>query len=490
MFKNITIKRFVVLVAAIVVSSCMSDEGNYEYQEINEVTIDGLEASYEYLQLDNFNITPELSFTKDSGNYAYSWEALQRNSLGGDINILLSTNRNLTERITLTPGFYNVYYTVKDLVTNVAVQYDFELRVSTSVYEGWLLLNDNASGPRLDMISKLNDEFNPLYNVTEGSGLQLSGTPNFVYTYSGVVGFYGIYVSTSGNGTVKLQPNDFSWTEAYTVASEFVIDVPNDLEADGMAGEGYIGYVNVDGSVYHYNRAVGKYYGVEVNHVNNEFFEASPQMLLERIPNYAMLYDNTNKRFVRNNRGSGVSTVMPNPIAENMKFDYTTGKDLVFMVNNNFGNINGTIFAILSDATNGKRYLAIFTANNGQQRYYGEVNAPDFNQATTFAVSPNYGYLFYAVGSKVYQYDFISQTSKLMIDKGSEEISLLKFQSFYAGGYDDLTNKLIVCSYTPSNTENSGSMELYDVPPVNGQITLDERYTGFGKIISIDYRER
>ncbi|MBD0824898.1 PKD-like family lipoprotein [Aestuariibaculum marinum] len=496
MLKYIKLKNLILLGMIIALFSCMEDEGNYDYREINEVAITGLEENYQYLQLDYFDIVPELSFTQgeQSNKFSYKWEALQRSQgTGGDRVFFISSEKNLTERVTLNPGAYDIYYTVKNLETNVETQYTCGLDVVTAVYEGWVMLTDNNSGPRLDMLSKLNDEYTPLYDVLEGSGLELTGEPGFVYTGPIVRGFYGIYVSTSGNGTVKLEPNNFSWNESYNIANEFVTNQPIDLEVDALGSSNSLwAYTIKDGNIYHYYGPWNKYYGVRVNHVNNEFFEASPWIVVERVWNYAVFYDNTNKRFVRNDQLYGMTTVMPNPPESSRKFDYTTGKDLKFMVSNNFGNTwNGTVFAVLNDPSDNKDYLAVFVNWNGQQRHYGEIVAPDFDKATSYAVSPNYGYLFYAVGSKVYQYDFTTQQTKTMIDKGSELISLIKFENYFSNKYSDLRNKLMVCSYDPSGQDGAnGTLEFYDVPPVNEQIILEESYTGFGKIMSIAYRER
>ncbi len=495
MIKYKKINTLVSLVITIFFCSCMEEIGNYTYHEINEVDIKGIQKEYSFLMLNNFNIIPELTFSQDSTCCSYKWEAIQRNNIGGDRVTLISTDRNLTERISLRPGTYNVFYTVKDTITGVETQAGFKLNITTSVYEGWLLLNDNESGPRLDMISKIENEYTTMFDVTEGSGLKLSGTPKYVYTYPALPSYHGIYVSTSDNGTVKLDPNDFSWNEKNNLSSEFVINQPIDLEADGIVGSNqFWGYVNVDGDIYHYYKAAAKYYSSTVNHINNEYFEASTIMVAENVWGFAIFYDNTNKRFVRNDQSTGRTTIMPNPPVATRKFDYTTGKDLVFMTNNNYTNTwVGSVFAILNDPVDNKNYLAFFVNWSGEQKYYGEIEAIDFDKATSYAVSPNYGYLFYAVGNKVYQYDFNNKMNTQMLDLGPRQISLIKFENFLAYGnkYESMKNKLVVCSYNPEEPDGSnGTFEIYHVPEVNGQIELEESYSGFGKIISIDYRER
>lgn len=83
------------------------------------------------------------------------------------------------------------------------------------------------------------------------------------------------------------------------------------------------------------------------------------------------------------------------------------------------------------------------------------------------------------------------KTTKLMLDKGADRVSLLKFQTFInTTKYPD-GNKLIVCSYNPTQEEGkNGKMEIFEVPSINGDIVLANTYSGFGKVKSLVYRTR
>ncbi|MGY0426562.1 MAG: hypothetical protein ACWIPI_07000, partial [Polaribacter sp.] len=340
---------------------------------------------------------------------------------------------------------------------------------------------------RLDMLSLINGEYQMKKDVLAqtNSELVLDGAPEFVYCYEINPDFYGIYVSTSGNGTVKIEPETFSWNKAYNISNEFINSQPANLKVDNIVAKSSgNAFVVADGNIYYYNKGVGIRYGAPVNRFKGVPFKASPFIGKGLfITESGIIYDTTNKRFVKVTK-SKVS-LMPTGTL----FDYATGKDLLYMVGNSYNNGYGAeTFAILNDPDDNKKYLARFNALMGTQSYYKEIIATDFDQATSYAVSPEFGYLFYAVGSKVYEYDASLRTTKLMIDKGTKEITLIKFQDFLSGlpGSEPLGKQLVVCSYDGSE----GTMELYSVPPVNGQIKLETTYTGFGKIKSISYRER
>ncbi|MNL08595.1 hypothetical protein D3C87_1293220 [compost metagenome] len=167
--------------------------------------------------------------------------------------------------------------------------------------------------------------------------------------------------------------------------------------------------------------------------------------------------------------------------------------DLVHMEYSPFN--GGDVFAILKNPA-GKIFLARFNAVTGIQNYFEEIQSTDIGVAEKFAVSPVYGYLFYSAGGKVYEYDTSLKTSKLMINKGAEKISLLKFHEFAKGGsskpyYQSRRNQLMVCSYdTTLPADKNGKMELFEVPSLNGDLVKGETYSGFGRIVSVDYRER
>lgn len=490
MFKKIQKQFVLALLTSVIMFSCAEDEGNYDYIDINEVEFNGIEDSYSVLRFDDFNIVPQLVTTLGENNisgYTYKWEALSIND-SDSVNKLteLSTEKDLVTIIGLTPGVYTVYYTVKDLDTDIEFQNSFELEVVTDEYEGWLVLNDIDGAPRLDMISIINNQFKPVYDLlgVVDSELTLEGEPSFVYTYPYASDFYGIYISTTGNGTTKVEPDTFYWDDIYNIYNEFISTQPVDLEVDNIVSKGsQHAYTAVDGNIYYYFGFFGYSYSAPINSIGGVVFDASPFIGKGSAWGSTILYDNTNKRFVSTNFGS--TSVMPT----GSLFDFTTGKDLEYMIGSNYNNGGGAeIFAILKDPADDKKYLALFNATNKSQTFYGEVIAPDFDKATSYAVSPEYGYLFYAAEGKVYEYDFSLETTKLMLDKGSDEITMIKFQEFFYSNdsYDEIAKQLIVCSY--DGTE--GTMEQYSVPPINGQIELVDSYSGFGKIKSVSYRER
>lgn len=344
------------------------------------------------------------------------------------------------------------------------------------------------------MVSLLDNKFTTITDVLSTTGSELPqgslGKPLFVNCYPYDPTFYGIYVCTE-SGSNKIHPETFKWTFTYNVKYEFTGNIGDNFNVDNMTNfSGNTAWIHgTDNNVYYYYRVFQIKPDVPVNIVKGEsaVFKASKYIAAYTgASNVAILYDETGKRFVRHLNNESTSTLMP----EGTLFNYNTNKDLVYMTYSPFS--NGNVFAVLDSAATQKRYLARFTIGTSlSQVYYDEIYGTDIAKAEQFAVSPDLGYLFYNVGGKLYEYDMSSRTSKLMLDKGNQKITMLKFHKFLAGKYSAEASKLIVASYDPAlPAASSGKMEFYTVPAVNGDLVFDKEFTGFGKIVSVAYRER
>ena len=489
--------RFIfVLTATLALSGCYKDKGNYDYNEINEVEIEGIADEYTVSLGERFTITPTLKFSLDKSNdtskYEYEWIALRRDGvLPGDVRKDLGVTKNLDVNVTLPPGPYRTYYRVTDKNSGVQWQKTFNLTVVSSIYEGWMLMNDVNGQTRVDMISMDTSAFKTIVDVlgTTGSGIPggIYGKPLFINCYPYDPTFYGVYICTD-LGTTKIHPETFKYDFTYNIKYEFVSNIPETFTTDYMTNlSGNTAWLHgTDNNVYYYYRIFQVKYGLPVNQVKGEVssFRAN-KFIATNGSSRAVLYDDDNRRFVRHINNEATSTLMP----EGTLFDFNTGKDLVYMTYSAYN--GGEVFAILKDPSDNKYWLARFTFGSSiNQVYYEEMTATGIESASDFAVSPEFGYIMYNAGSKVYSYDFNNKASKLMLDYGARNISQIKFHPFISGKYSEMRNQLIVCSYEEGDTAGSGKMELFKVKPVQGDFELAKEYTGLGKIVSLSYRER
>jgi hypothetical protein len=147
--------RFVAIISlTLLLSACFKDKGNYEYNPINEIDIEGISEDYSVALGDKLTIIPDLSFTldgsNDTANYTYEWFALRKDGvLPGDVRKDIALTRNLDVIITIPPGPYRAYYRVTDKNSGIQWQKTFNLTVVSSIYEGWMLMNDVDGSTRV-----------------------------------------------------------------------------------------------------------------------------------------------------------------------------------------------------------------------------------------------------------------------------------------------------------------------------------------------------
>lgn len=484
--------------------ACKKDIGNYEYHDINKVTISNIGETgvVNAFYGKPLSIKPEVSYTMDDkadpSRYSYEWTYLgPQNRI-----FVLATTKNLElQNVSLPAGTYTFYYRVTDKETGVQFDQKFSLVVRNEINEGWLLMTDVNGYAQLDMLSLEVDKtfttINDLLGKT-GSGLTLKGKPLMVYAYDtgtlvgpGINLPYGLYIGTDEE-TNRIDPDTFKWSSIYNVQYEiFGYNFPEKFHVDAIRRSGITrSYMVANGDFLIYDRTTQIKYSTPLNYIGGKSFKIAPFIALNEVNSLVspVVFDVTNKRFVKHSSYSSATVIaMPDPTT-NKLFSYNIGMDLIYM---NWVDYNGgEVFSILKNASN-QYYLARFKPSNGAQSYYAQITATDFDKAEKIAISPNLGYIFYNVGGKVYEYDMFLKTSKLMLDKGTQKISALKFQVFHNfSKYTDGT-KLIVCSYDPAlPADKNGKMEMFSVPAVNGDLVLAKTYTGFGKVVSLHYRER
>ncbi|GAA4138489.1 PKD-like family lipoprotein [Flavobacterium chungbukense] len=495
MFKNITIK-IAALMVLFLAYSCVSDEGNYDYEKINELEVTGIEKEYTAYTGDNFTIKPNINPTLDDGTnpdrYEYKWVALNPTKLAYEARTTVATTKNIEGILKLPPAKYNLYYFIKDKITGVTWQQPIiTLNVVSSIYEGWLVVGDVDGKARLDMVSIIPGVAQPriINDVLDASGstLKLSGKAVDVECFStplpGAV-IYGVYVTASESGTSRLEPDSFAWSQTQNIAYETVGGAfPTNFAVDFMKPiNGGENFLFKNGDIYYFNRTQQIRYGLPQNKVDLEtkLFTAAPFIAETGSTGTPVFFDVEKYRFLRYSYSKGNCSAMPPVTASATTLDWNnTNCELVYMTNSNF-NLNEN-FAVLKNISTGKFYLLRFTTGAVQTYYKEMLNAPDLDKATKFAVSPDAGYLFYSVGNKVYEYDSGTQSAKLMLDKGNEEITYLGFSK----RGPKVISKLILGTYS-----TTGKLELYTVPPVNGNLVLENTYTGLCKIVDVSYRVR
>ncbi len=481
--------------------ACKKDPGNYVYTTVNEAMVNGLDTFYRVNQGEVLTIKPTISFTKDQiadkANYKFSWLSIKRAGYNSGIPKVMDSTLTFNVKMNENVGVYEYAFRVTDKKTGVWKDTPFKIFVKNKIYEGWYILSEiTGKQSRLDMLSYREDtkkyEFISDVLVASKSSLKLKGVPSFVtfFNTNSVPITNGtldaLVVGTSematflGVDTLEYKPTyDFSFfVQNKTNAG---IGVGSKLEGRPLSV-----FLWANGNVYTHQRS-GPIF--PVNQMATGIvtpFRAAPFVSGW---NDAILFNETLSEFVWY-PGNGAKSCQK--IENETLFKNKIDKNLLFMKLVAYN--GGETFAILKDKTGGKVYLARFTV--GKQNYFEEITNTPIVQAENFEVSEDFGYIFYNVGGKIYEYDFNVKVNKQMADYGSRKISLLKFQYVKVETkninqrYLAITKRLAVGSYDESNLNSSGTLDLYSIPPINGQLVKKESFSGFGKIVSTTYRSR
>lgn len=491
---------FILIVFCCVFVSCYKDKGNYDYQDVNELSFLNIDTAKGYTVFlgDVLTVTPQLKGTQDptgSGkSYTYEWslDLPEKDSV-------LSREKNLHVKLVVPPGKYTLQFKATDPETGIRFHIRTQLLVTTKIFEGYLVMNEVNGKTRLDMLSyyRSDDRFELLTDVLSqmGSTAPVQGKPKQVFCIETEVfnitpQTYRIYLVTE-TGTYKIDPETFGYNPLYDFRYEMVGNLPGNFKPANLNGSLQYLFMPATYMTEANNIYTRTYQGVVFPYVPVNTYAGEPKPF-KAFPQVAAYDDgftifNIDKRmFTFGTLGNvNVTDIAPGN-------GFPEGKDMVYMEDNAY---TGLGYAVMKDPGVANYYLLRFYPGYSFSDYFEPINAVDFDKATHFAASPELGYFFYSVGGKLYEYDPFLQQSFLMLDKGNQEITYIAFQKFFNPNfydkYTEFGNLLTVGSLNPSGSEGSnGTLEQYVVPPVNGALQRTNSWTGFGKITSVAYRER
>ncbi|NQX39178.1 PKD-like family protein [Pedobacter steynii] len=480
--------------------SCKKDPGNYKYDDINEAVVK-LDTLYVVNTGESPQISPTISYTKDptgdESRYAYQWLLIPQGETTSVAPRLMDDDKVFDTPIELPVGVHEMLYRITDKETGVWKEFPFKLLVTIPTYEGWLLLSEIAGQQsRLDMMSYQfkTKTYTPLINVLAAmnSNLVLSGLPNFICYNKMSIGAGGtglkdrLMIATTNQAAFLGADlfdyggffNDF---EFYMPGEEKATDAGANLE-----GTEQYAYLTVKNSIYYAGSFAQNPFFVKINKLKTTgtLFKSAADVSFNAQD--AIAFDEDNSRFVWSNSGDLGFSLYADPKLNNLD------KTLLFMVRTTYN--GGETFAIMKNKADNRVFLYRLTSKVLND--IREITGTTLTQAENIAVNSEYGYIFYSVGAKVYEYDFGLGLAVEMADYGTRKISLLKFQDIQAGTpmngarYAELRKQLLVCSYEESNLNTSGIMDVYNVPGINAPLSKTISFTGLGKVVSVTYRSR
>ena len=493
-------RSFIIILIAYItfLSACYKDKGNYDYNEINDVQISGLPASYVYVLGTDLHIAPKIqNKTNDTSAYNCYWILTK-----GESTIIDTISRSpaLDTRINVRAADdYMLWLRVIDKESGVAYKASARLTVSTLLSTGLLLIGtDDNSNAEAEFITMVKDTV-VYHNMLSKSGLPTLRDPMSFVMLGGrsdtnanqirlwvltKSGSYFLDRNTMAGSTDRKFANICITNEINRDAITPIVVMPQVKDRAGNAGSSgsftattYCrAAITTDGDIFSTHSLLngGDYYANPVNRLLTNYskrFKAAPYFWYPII-NYGtsasfVWFDTENQRFMLySSFVNDYSTTMTDGPTDIFNWNLASqGRTLVYGENSrntDGGTVNnGNSYAIVKDNA-GQHYIYKFYASGTspvkRDLYTVSSIATDFDKASFYAFSSKRPVIFYSVGNKLYAYDYNKGLEKFyqFPELSTDEITMLKFDTQIDGG----TNALYVATY---NVNTKGRLRRYIV---------------------------
>lgn len=512
---------FSCLYAVIMFSSCYKDKGNYDYWDINEVSINGFggDTTYKVLYLaDTLRFNPEIKGTIDgeSDHYSYIW-ALSTDILSEDKSVI-SNSRNLVLPIDMQPGTYTLHYKVKDENTDIQVSLSNSIIVETSYTKGFLVLGDREDETvQLDMIAMIDarEDTTILRDMLSSSGLpELKKAVHVCHT--GSYRFQKLWIM-SETGSYYLDGATMTGSTSNNIQSLFYTSMnvapdakpisvfPQIAMGNGTgAPSGFQrGYLLNDGSLLWSTSIIAdEFYGNPVNRLSTQ-----PNDLIDLFPyvfygvmrlSTIMVYETEKERFLFGADGTTLKTITDQPTHIFPWNQEGTNRTLIYGDNtrNTLGGASyGRSYALMKDNSNdyfiyafGVPTYSFYAPSKLGFWKIDKEKATNIDKATRFLFSSSRSLFYYVVGGAIYCYDYTvgAENCQIVKDFKTDEITWWAVDYWTAATPFD---RILVATY---NSTSGGTLQRFieDDDPNKLQWTLEERcvWSGFPKIKSVAWR--
>lgn len=511
---------FLALIVGMTTVSCVEDEGNNTISEINEIEISGLEESYNCVSgEDTLKITPEIKGSlsdTDESNLAFEWFLCNKAIDKDHAHEVISRERNLSYKVTAAPSKYVLYLSVTDKTTNMKWEASADFNIISPFVRGFYLFGDKEDGKvGLDFVSMMADRDTFVVNDILNNDLNLVGAENLFFSGSYTSTSTRLWAMTksgayrvecgSAQTSFNLLPDlsnlgNLFFPTVETKEPYKLVDIwPYSYGSSNIDNTRTYRIMMTENEIFFGSMLSGEAFGNPVNcHTSmGKLYKPSKYVFYKpstSVSSY-VFYDEENHCFTRMNGATYSFTYTPKLSNEGTPFywdqtQYASVRDLVFG-QNGVGNAQRS-YALMKD-TNGDYFVYLFTVNSysptgtvaNAERTIDLGVATDFSEADHYAFYSMQQILLYAVGPKLYAYDYARNECKLVKDFEAEITHLaMDYNSnndnnhFVVATYDDTAKKGVVYGYNIEDNQNE-----INVTPAEAEVWE----TGL-KVVKVEYR--
>ena len=479
--------------------SCLNDEGNYDYLELNEVqSITGIEESYSMTKIeDTLRINPEILFKlEDDSDYEYEWtlsywvyndETKQRDNY----EVLVSQERDLEFVADHRVPYDDLFgmYRIKNVKTGVVYTHSFKVRVQNAYQYGYFFLCKKNTDSELFLIRENGKEMKNLYETLTGNTLK--GKPYCMEDFMNGIDHDLVIFTSEGpdyGAVINFADLDYKWPAVKCFHEENTGEemVVNHFAAPSMGDI----YTIVNGNYYFTGRmAFGDYkpyIGTNVPDLDEKcdyVDQLAFGLTYVHGTNPGTLYAPGNWGAISEVTIDGEPLVLPGNCmfmaAEPGGSVYGSGVDSHVFVKEDDGTVTECVFTAKMDFSTWSNAYTLKLKTN--------FVAPELiTDETKFVNSYSERYFYFSSENKIYRYNYDApeDTPTLIAELPNGQNISYMYLDYTQEGYTRYDDKFIISSYDNSGTENAS---IYFV---NMDGTIDMAYEHVcGKIVDMTVKK-
>lgn len=231
----------------VVAVACTEDKGNYDYIPLNELTLEGMAASYEVEQ-DSvlaipMTITGKEGFSESDYDFVwYAWSESDEDAIPDT----LSYEKDLHVVMSLPIDNYTLRFMATEKETGVYYSVHADLSVINSFSKGVVALSRVEGGDSdVTFINTVNTVTKHAYKEAN-AGVSAGNGPLGIYYLGGTYGTKNVLLISTEEKQMTVEPLDF--TDYRSLAGWFYIEPEGLVEA--MGTDGMDEYLIIDGKAY------------------------------------------------------------------------------------------------------------------------------------------------------------------------------------------------------------------------------------------------
>lgn len=502
MKNRINIKSLLGIFSLVVIVSCYSDKGNYDYVDVNAFSVSNSDDSLFNVtaKKDVVKIVPKIKaemFPEEQfpDRYSYIWTIDSK---------VISTDKNIEYPVDLTVGTYKLLLKVTDKITNLVARGVWTMYVVNLYSKGYVVLSENENNEaQLDMVSTIGKDTMVLLNVTSTSGMPVVKNPRALYM-NWVTKDDEIHI-IGENRVIKVSRLELLYNP---VTGDFrnnfaTLENLETFNVTHAANPSYNMTVVMNGDFYQTPTIGGILFDYPMNRYKGKYtpYKIAPQVALNYASAFgkAVLYNLDEKRFTHYAGTSDqYADSIKNTKADIAIFDWMPKLEFFGTYFSYYG--TGDSFTILTDGADKFQmfHYRILTVSVTKLGCYDISDAPQIAKAKHFRFSSKQPFFFYAVGTKIYGYDFKKNIPTVEIEMGAEVTCIYEDINPSTKNLEKAKDLIYIATYggTPGSGKiikkhiiNDPDIIGFEDPVDAAGKSIRTEWTGLNRVIDILYKQ-